>query len=138
MKQRILPESFWIPPELNDNIIFSSALDSPVREEPRVDNIIITSPPDTHLLFSLFKILEQNQPEQAEPAAKCAPSESGRSIEEQTNVVRANEMVATYDSPGVFDGRTDPYLCSTKQHVAAKTEVKFNYSDMLSDLVVNL
>lgn len=138
MKQRTLPESFWIPPELNDNIIFSTSLCSPVREEPRVDNITITSPPDTHLLFSLFKILEQDPPERSESVVKRTPNESGRSIEIPKNEDQTNEAIATCDSPIVFENGTDPYLCSTKQNVAAKTEVKFNYSDMLSDLVVNL
>lgn len=128
MKERTLPESFWTPPDCADNVLFSSIMDNFPREEPRTDNIQITSPPDTHLLFSLFKIVDM-QTELLNRDSKngvCSKEKSG--TDEDVNC----------DQSDIFETNDDPYLFNSSQSLTTRTENKSSYSDLLSDLVVKL
>lgn len=137
MKQRTLPESFWIPPETADK----SHMENPVEADvmTNVGNIRITSPPDTNLLFSLFKILESNQQDNENAIYDGGPPFSVD--DEQTSISKArkrNQDDLNYDDVALFATNDDPYLNRTETNVITQTEIKSNYSDLLSDLVVQL
>lgn len=158
MKERILPDSFWLPPNRPTNNIRKPA---PSNElfETRTGLITITSPPDTNLLFSLFKILEQSKQHKAPPECLTNRLVSKRSKEILPSDVISKHFETATDSTeeGVDDEdlmveeqqhqqkqlkiMDDPYLSLKQEHtVMGKKILKLNenYSDLLSDLVVNL
>lgn len=148
MKQRTLPQSFWIPPEITESSMFNPGINDSVvpigPAETRVENIKITSPPDTHLLFSLFKILKQehrnNQSDNLTMKTTCSnhtdDGNSNMSIKQNNHQTFDDD--ATYDSSELFEKADDPYLYKTEANVISQAEFTSNYSDLLSDLVVKL
>lgn len=158
MKERILPDSFWLPPNRPTNNIRKPA---PSNElfETRTGLITITSPPDTNLLFSLFKILEQSKQHKNPEcltnrlilkSTKETQPPDGKSKHFETTTDSTEEGVDDEDLMAeqqhhhqqkqlkIMD---DPYLSLKQEHmVMGKKMLKLNenYSDLLSDLVVNL
>lgn len=160
MKERLLPDSFWLPPNRPNNNIRKPA---PSNElfETRTGLITITSPPDTNLLFSLFKILEQSKQHKT-PECLANRLILKKSKERQPTEIRSKHFETTTDSSeeGVEDEdlmveqqqqhhqqqkqlkiMDDPYLSLKQEHTVMGTKMlklNENYSDLLSDLVVNL
>lgn len=144
MKERSFPASFWRPPNRPNQNINSTQSCKGQLLETRTGRIKITSPPDTNLLFSLFKILEQehqlNRSKRSNIGLKVTEpiATSQLNDDDSTNVGDfSSDEKEDADMGGVLD---DPYM-STKQELSqlgATLEISKNYSDILSDLVVNL
>lgn len=60
MRDRIFPASFWIQPHRPNRKLLAPGARGELLET-RTTAISIPTPPDTNLLFSLFKILKQNR-----------------------------------------------------------------------------
>lgn len=134
MKQRTLPDSFWIPPETAERTPTVDAIDTD-DATPNVSNIRITSPPDTNLLFSLFKILKSQRPTNDEDDTLSHIADDQAADEHNFN----EDIDVTYDDGELLESDEDPYLYNTDTNViVTKPEIKSNYSDLLSDLVVQL
>lgn len=154
MKDRTFPDSFWQAPNRpNQNIKNSQNLNRGQLLETRTGRIKITSPPDTNLLFSLFKILEQEQQQVCNSniaagghnknvfensTTTTSSGHSSGTTDENTNEFSSDEK--DDDTDELDDILDDPYL-STKQElniIGSTMEISKNYSDILSNLVVNL
>lgn len=123
MKSRKFPKSFWQPPNRPNPNVYENKLDKNEILDTRTGHIKITSAPDTNLLFSLFKHLKQN-------------SEST-----EKSIVEVDKKIVTEDEES-FKELTcsdDPYM-SKEDCRGLKKSLKSskNYSELLSDLVVNL
>lgn len=149
MKQRTLPQSFWIPPEITESSMFNPGIRDAIipieSEDTKMGNIRITSPPDTHLLFSLFKILEEEHKNiQSDDVTNRTPSlestdNANRNVSTKQKIHQCiDDDDATYDGSECFENTDDPYLYKTEGNASSKTEFTSNYSDLLSDLVVKL
>lgn len=155
MKERTFPASFWRAPNRpNQNIKNSHNINRGQLLETRTGRIKITSPPDTNLLFSLFKILQVDRTSMSssdnEKLNKNVLSEncsttlssghhSTTTTDENTNEYSSDDKNDD-DNDILDDVLDDPYL-STKQEynsIGNTIEVSKSYSDILSSLVVNL
>lgn len=188
MKERELPSSFWQPPTTAERSTMENCFKSDANDpfETRTDRISITSPPDTNLLFSLFKILEQSRlkPQSKNSLTAIEPPPSSeihyqrhhnqhktsstsdrmRHHQEESTSYSASKQDETVNMHDVEDvdekeplnssqpllkimEDDDPYLSLKHDpHNSAASSVLFmprrtnesSYSDLLSDLVVNL
>lgn len=153
MKNRLFPPSFWRQPNRPlENLSNPLPWNENEKFETRTGRIKITAPPDTNLLFSLFKILE--------PAdqTSIADDKDGNKDNNKT-ITRIEKPIVGSDSDGdentseeytdlsVIDD-DDPYIVIGKntKSVPNRNEQKGsiviglqkNYSDILTDLVINL
>lgn len=153
MKERELPPSFWQPPTRIERS-FDDICKSKSHEdvfETRTDRISITSPPDTNLLFSLFKILEQSRMKQhfmpkisienVHPSATSSMIIDEKPIcsDRQMETDHVDDVDEDVKEQKIIDD--DPYLSLKHEHSTAvlyKRKTNESYSDLLSDLVVNL
>lgn len=174
MKDRCLPDSFWHQP--NRPPLYSDNITRPMGKnelfETRTGLIKITAPPDTNLLFSLFKILElPKQQLQMKDAADIEKSnrlelptitnnnnDDGELQQQQQMPEENNNNVSSSCNREIIDDKDDfdddeqedtnilddPYL-SIKQELriikkthSTQNRTNTNYSDILTDLVVNL
>lgn len=145
MKERSFPASFWRPPNRPNPNMNSPQMSNGQLLETRTGRIKITSPPDTNLLFSLFKILDHehqlNRSKRSNVRLKVTEPEAVAQPNDDDNTSDgdfSSDDKEDVNLAGVLD---DPYM-STKQELnlqlGATLEISKNYSDILSDLVVNL
>lgn len=133
MKYRKFPQSFWQQPNRPNKNLFERIVDKNEILNTRTGHIRITSTPDTNLLFSLFEILKQDNEETVE-------SSIGESTVKNNNIENSKETATDEDN---FNGLTrldDPYMSPEEDCRGLKKSLKSskNYSELLSDLVVNL
>lgn len=151
MKERMLPASFWLPPPSRPNNNVHKSLAQNELFETRTSLIQITSPPDTNLLFSLFKILEQTNGrkhvKEGVPVGKLIAKNASKLNEHVHRVADDEVNDDDVEESGLIEEQPqlhildDPYLCIKPEHIVInKKLMKSNesYSDLLSDLVVNL
>lgn len=160
MKDRLLPKSFWEPPSRPTNNIHR-AVDPSESElfETRTGLIKITAPPDTNLLFSLFKILEQtvaahhhnnNHHHRSKSIANHTINYS-HSEPKEKEITKRMKTIHIFSKEVLLHKQSveddllaeqlldDPYLSIEQDQLHNKSiKSNGNYSDLLSDLVVNL
>lgn len=133
MKYRKFPKSFWQQPNRPNKNLEECIVDRNEILNTSTGQIKITSAPDTNLLFSLFKILKHQDNEHAE--AKIGESSVGIHRESRTKTIAEDE-----DSFKVLKLLDDPLMSPEEDCRGLKKSLKSskNYSELLSDLVVNL
>lgn len=133
MKCRQFPKSFWQQPNRPNKNVHEDIVDTRELLHTRTGHIKITSAPDTNLLFSLFKILKQDNDRIVEPC--IWESAVTNNIENNKNTI--NEDEESFKELTCLD---DPYMSPKEDCRGLKKSLKSskNYSELLSDLVVNL
>lgn len=131
MKCRKFPKSFWQQPNRPNNMnISKSIVDENETLHTRTGHIQITSTPDTNLLFSLFEILKHDK---EYPGHELTVKNSGgNNRDASADEDNLNELTSFGD---------DPYMLSAEEDCRGlKKSIRSskNYSELLSDLVVNL
>ncbi len=132
MKQRQFPKSFWQQPNRpNKNVYEDVELDKDEIFHTRTGHIKITSAPDTNLLFSLFKILKQDSERKVESCQSAVINVTENTKKNITEDEDAYKELTCLD---------DPYMSPEEDCRGLKKSLKSskNYSELLSDLVVNL
>lgn len=129
MKHRNFPKSFWQQPNRPNKNVEENAVDRNEILHTRTGHIKITSAPDTNLLFSLFKILKQDNDR--------SDVESSVTNNIDNNKNRTNEDEESFKE---LTCSNDPYISPKEDCRGLKKSLKSskNYSELLSDLVVNL
>lgn len=133
MKHRKFPKSFWQQPNRPNKSLDECIVDRNEILSTRTGQIKITSAPDTNLLFSLFKILKQdNNHVEAQIGESSVDSHSRES--------KMKTIVEDDDSFKVLKLLDDPLMSPDEDCRGLKKSLKStkNYSELLSDLVVNL
>jgi len=132
MKCRQFPKSFWQQPNrpnrnVNDEIVNKNEI-----LQTRTGHIKITSAPDTNLLFSLFKILKEDNRRIIEPTI----------LESTTNGIdnKNKDMAEDEENLRELTCLDDPYMAPKEDCRGLKKSLRSskNYSELLCDLVVNL
>lgn len=133
MKYRKFPKSFWQQPNRPNKNVCKDILDKNEIFHTRTGHIKITSAPDTNLLFSLFKILKQD----SGPIVKLNGCESSVKKNVENNKKTVTEDEDRFNELSCTD---DPYMSPKEDCRGLKKSLKSskNYSELLSDLVVNL
>lgn len=128
MKCRQFPKSFWQQPNRPNKYVHEDIVDKREILRTRTGQIKITSAPDTNLLFSLFKILQHDN-------QRIAESTVTNNIENNKNTINEDE-----ESFKELTCSDDPYMSPKEDCRGLKKSLKSskNYSELLSDLVVNL
>lgn len=136
MKCRKFPKSFWQQPNrpINKNVSDEDIVDGREILHTRTGHIKITSAPDTNLLFSLFKILKQDN-ERIVESNIDRESTVTNNFENNKNTINEDE-----ESCKELKCLDDPYMSPKEDCRGLKKSLKSskNYSELLSDLVVNL
>lgn len=137
MKYRKFPQSFWQQPNRPNKHVYEDVVEKNEIFQTRTGHIKITSAPDTNLLFSLFKNVKQN----SEPIVSSSVGESTSAA----NNIENNKKAVTEDDDQFkeLSCLSDPYMSPTSSKEdcrGLKKSLKSskNYSELLSDLVVNL
>lgn len=128
MKYRKFPKSFWQQPNRPNKNLNECIVDKNEILNTRTGQIKITSAPDTNLLFSLFKILKQDS------------EHVGTQIGEFFVGNKTETIIEDEDSSKVLKLLDDPLMSPEEDCRGLKKSLKSskNYSELLSDLVVNL
>lgn len=135
MKCRQFPKSFWQQPNRPNKNINEEIVDKDEILQTRTGHIKITSAPDTNLLFSLFKILKEDNRRVIEPNI-LEPSTTSK-IE---NKNKDKDLAEDEENLRKLTCLDDPYMAPKEDCRGLKKSLRSskNYSELLSDLVVNL
>lgn len=133
MKNRQFPKSFWQQPNRPNKNINKEIVDKDEILQTRTGDIKITSAPDTNLLFSLFKILKEDIQRVVEP--NIWESATANNIDSKNK-----DMTEDEENLRELTCMDDPYMAPKEDCRGLKKSLRSskNYSELLSDLVVNL
>ncbi|KAJ6637610.1 hypothetical protein Bhyg_10341, partial [Pseudolycoriella hygida] len=131
MKCRKFPKSFWQQPNRPNQNIYHSIVDKNEIQHTRTGHIKITSAPDTNLLFSLFKILKDDR----DVGLNDGETAGNNSIDSDKKIAIEDEE--NFKELTCLD---DPLISPKEDCRGLKKSLKSskNYSELLSDLVINL